>query len=157
MDLDKLSMGDKVIAGSALAYFIFMFFPWFSFDSGSVSGGIVVGINQDFNGFDVGFLFGLFPLILALVMVAVIAVKLFSPETALPELPITYGQLHLILGGLAAFLVVIKLLIGEDFVDRSFGLFLATIAILGLAAGGFLKMQEGDDAAAGSGGGTTSF
>jgi hypothetical protein len=153
VDLSKLTTGDKVVAGSALAYFIFMFFPWFSFDAGELTGGIVIG-GQDFNGFDVGFLWGVFPLILALLMVAVIAVKAFSPDTDLPELPVSYGQLQLALGGLAAFLVILKLLIGEDFVSRSFGLFLATLAAIGLAAGGYLKMQEDDSAGSGD---TTSF
>jgi hypothetical protein len=105
----------------------------------------------------VGFLWGFFPLLLALIMVAIVAVKAFSPDTDLPELPITYGQLLLGLGGLAALLVVIKLLIGEDFFSRTFGLFLAAAAAIGLAVGGFLKMKEGEDATAGSGGGTTSF
>ncbi|MEL7210391.1 MAG: hypothetical protein AAGK32_19535 [Actinomycetota bacterium] len=144
MDLSKLSMGDKVIAGSALAYFIFMFFPWFELDLGP--GDIFISGTADANGFDVGFLWGFFPLLLALIMVAIVAVKAFSPDTELPELPIGYGQLLLGLGSLAAVLVVLKLLIGEDFFSRQFGLFLAALAAIGLAAGGFLKMQEGDEA-----------
>jgi hypothetical protein len=144
-----------VILGSALAYFIFLFFPWFSIDVA----GVDLGGAGDYNGFDVGFLWGVFPLILALLMVAVVAVRAFSPETDLPDLPVSYDQLLLGLGGLAALLVVLKLLIGEDAVlgvdfDRSFGLFLATLAAIGLAAGGFLKMQE--DQGAPSEGGTTS-
>lgn len=156
MDLSKLTTGDKVILGSAAAYFIFLFLPWFEFDAAGVTGGLVTG-GVDANGFDVGFLWGLFPLILALVMVAIVAVRAFSPDTELPDLPITYGQLLLGLGGLAAFLVIVKLLIGEDFFNRQYGLFLATLAAIGLAVGGFLKMQEGDDAAAGASGDTTSF
>jgi hypothetical protein len=156
VDLSKLSTGDKVIVGSALAYFIFMFLPWFEFDAGGLTGGLVTG-GVDANGFDVGFLWGFFPLILALVMVAIVAVRAFSPDTELPELPFTYGQLLLGLGGLAALLVVLKLLIGEDLFNRQFGLFLAALAAIGLAAGGFLKMQEGEDAVAGGGGDPTTF
>jgi hypothetical protein len=155
VDLSKLSMGDKVIAGSALAYFIFMLFPWFEFDAGDITGGLLVGSGVDANGFDVGFLWGVFPLILAIIMVAIIAVKTFSPDTELPELPFSYGQLQLGLGSLAALLLVLKLLLGEDFFSRQFGLFLATLAAIGLAAGGFLKMQESDEAGAGSGGATS--
>lgn len=159
MDLSKLSMGDKVIAGSTLVYLIaYLFLPWFSIDIGSDALGI--GVSADFGGSDVGFLWSTFPLLLALLMVAVIAIKLFSPDTTLPELPISYGQLHLALGGLAALLVILKLLIGEDgafgvSIDRSYGLFLAALAAAGLAAGGFLKMQESDDAGAGAGDPTT--
>jgi hypothetical protein len=156
MDLSKLTTGDKVIAGSALAYFIFLFFPWFEVDIA----GIDFGSAGEYNGFDVGFLWGVFPFILALLMVVIVAVRAFSPDASLPELPIGYGQLLLGIGALAALLVVLKLLIGEDGgvgvnFSRSFGLFLAALAAIGLAAGGFLKMQEGDDAPAG--GDTTSF
>lgn len=158
MDLSKLSMGDKVIAGSTLGFIVFYFLPWFSIDIGADTIGI--GVSADFNGTDVGFLWGTFPLLLALVSVGIIAVRTFAPDTKLPELPVSYGQLHMILGGLAALLVVLKLLIGEDgafgiSIDRSYGLFLATLAALGLAAGGFLKMQEDDGVSTGSDGPTT--
>jgi hypothetical protein len=156
VDLDRLSMGDKVIAGSTIGFVIFYFLPWFSIDIGAETLGIVA--SADFNGGDVGFLWGTFPLLLALISVGIIAVRLFAPDATLPELPISYGQLHMALGGLAAFLVVLKLLIGEDgafgvSIDRSYGLFLATLAALGLAAGGFLKMQEDE----GAGSDPTSF
>ena len=68
--------------------------------------------------------------------------------------------MHLGLGGLAALLVVLKLLIGEDpssVVKRAFGLFIAAIAAIGLAAGGFLKFQEGEDAPAAGGTGSAPF
>jgi hypothetical protein len=145
VDLSKLSTADKVIAGSAIALFIFMFFPWFSVPGSDVIGGV------DFNGYDVGFLWGTFPMLLGLTMLALVAIRAFSPDTDLPELPFSYGQLQMGLGVLAAFLVVLKLLVGEDIagfdLDRSVGLFLAVVAALGLGAGGFLKMREGEDAA----------
>src|SRR3546814_9114356 len=50
---------------------------------------------------------------------------------------------------LPIFLVVLKLIIGEDptdIVDRAYGLFLAALAAIGLAAGGFLMFKAGDDA-----------
>lgn len=144
MDLDKLTTSDKVIAGGAIVLFLAQFFPWFEV---SVSGfGSATG-----NGFDIGFLWGTFPMLLGLVMLAHVAITAFSPDTKLPDLPATWGQVHLGLGGLAAFLVVLKLLIGEDAdgaaafgvdVTRSFGIFLAAAAAIALAVGGYLKFQE---------------
>ena len=160
MDLSKLSLGDKLIAGSAIGLFVFSFLPWFKV---SVDGGSVFGnFSRNFSGWDVGFLWGRFPLFLAVLMAAYIGVKAFSPDTKMPSLPIAYGQALLGVGILAAFLVILKLLIGEDAgvpggldgtgisITRSYGLFLSVLATIGLAVGGYFKMQEGDDDSGGS-------
>lgn len=146
MDLNKLTTSDKIIAGSGILLFIAYFLPWFKLEA--------FGVSVTASGSDVGFLWSTLPMLLGLVLAGtVIASKLF--DVKLPDLPIPWGQAYLIAGAIAAALVVLKLLIGEDFVDRAFGLFVAAIAALGLAAGGFLKFQEGDSSAP-SGGGTGS-
>lgn len=134
MDFDKLSLSDKIILGGALLLTVAMFLPWFKLDFGfgEVSG----------NGFDVGFLFGTLPWLLSLVMAGHVLMTQLKPEQELPELPVPWGQAHLIAGGAIAALIVLKLLIGESGLDRSFGLFLAVIAGGGLAYGGFLKNGE---------------
>src|SRR5690606_27210710 len=135
VDLNKLSTSDKVIAGSAIALLIFSFFPWFKVDLGPFGGDLTI------NGWE-WFFWGILPVLLGLVMLAQIAITVFSPETKLPDLPVTWGQVHLGAGGIAAVLVVLKLLIGQTGWDRSFGLILAAIAAVGLGVGGFLKFQE---------------
>lgn len=150
MDLSRLSMGDKVILGSAIALFITLFLPWFSIDGGLVGD---VGIS----GYDTGgFLFAIIPLLLAIVMAAQIALARFASGTQLPQPPVPWGQVHLIAGVAALVLVALKLLIGEsdlgtDVIDRSYGLFLSLLAAAGLAAGGFLKSQEGEPASSTTG------
>lgn len=162
MDLNKLSTGDKLILGSTIGLFVFSFLPWFSV---SVDGGSLVGsFSQDFSGWDVGFLWGRFPLFLAVLMAAYVGVRAFSPDTQVPTLPVAWGQALLGVGVLCAFLVILKLLIGEDAggaadiagveINRSYGLFLSVLATVGLAVGGFFKMQEGDDDTANRGGAT---
>jgi hypothetical protein len=154
--LDKLSLGDKIIAGSAIGLFIFSFFPWFKLTVPGISG--VPGLptvgsrSVSFSGWDVGFLWAGLPVIIGLAMLAVVAVKAFSPETKLPDLPVAWGQAMLIAGGLAALLVLLKLLTGYHSVDRAFGLFLSALCAIGLAVGGFFKMQEEDGSAAPSAG-----
>jgi len=152
MDLNKLTMGDRVVAVSGILLLIFGFFPWFNYDVA----GFDVG---DQNAYDF-FLFGTIPVILGLLMIAQIAVARFT-TTEMPKLgTLTWGQVHLIVGGLAFLLILIKLLLGDDVGvivdtidgDRSIGIFLSLIAAAGLAAGGLLKMRDPADAAGAAGG-----
>jgi hypothetical protein len=141
VDLNKLTQSEKVIAGSAIAFVIFSFFPWYG------KGG------YSRNGWSY-FLFGIIPVLLAVVMIVQIGLSRFS-ETKLPTLPITWAQVHLIAGGLAAVLVFLKLLIGDKYhagitglgsisvdLDRQFGIVLAFLAAVGLVVGAYLKNKE---------------
>lgn len=149
MDLSKLSTSDKVVAGSGLALLIFSFFPWYG----------VEGFDGGRNGWDY-FLFGIIPVLLGVAMVAVVAIKAFS-DTELPDLPIPWGQAMLIAGAVAAILVVLKLLIGDDVLgfdlDRKFGLILSALSAIGLAIGGYLKSQETGERPSGGGSGSAPF
>lgn len=138
MDLSKLSTSDKVIAGSGIVLFLSSFFTWFEL---SIAG---IGTGTR-NGWDVGFLWGPLPALLGLLAAGiVIATKMGNVE--LPELPVSYGKAMLIVGAVAAALVVLKLLMGDDVggfdLDRAWGLYVATLAALGLLAGGYLAFQE---------------
>jgi hypothetical protein len=115
-----------------------------------------LGGSATASGGDVDFLWSTLPMLIGLVMAGVvIASKLF--DVKLPELPVPWSRVHLGLGALAALLVVLKLLIGEDYVDRAWGLFIAAIAAIGLGVGGYLKFQEGEDAPAAGGTGSAPF
>jgi hypothetical protein len=147
VDLNKLTQGEKVICISAIALFIFSFLPWYGKFSGSR------------NGWDY-FLFGVIPVLLGIIMLALIAISRFT-QTKLPDPPLPWGQIHLIIGGLAAVLILLKLIIGDSVgggsvlgtripsidLDRKYGIFLSLIAGIGLAAGGYLKSQEPAEAA----------
>ncbi len=148
MDLSKLTTSDKLILGGGIAYLIFMFLPWYGYDYG-------VG-SYNASGWDY-FLGGVLPLILIVIMALHVAITRFSADTKLPDLPLPWSQVHLIAGAAAAGIVLLRLIIGSDNVgsvdtgvdlDRKFGLFLALIAAIAVAAGGFLKSKDGDDAPA---------
>jgi hypothetical protein len=147
MDFSKLKTSDWVIAASGLVLLVASFLDWFtvSFEGSE----FFSGASASGNGWDVGFFWAGIPVLLGLAMIAVVAIRAFSPETKLPDLPIGWGQALFIAGVIAAVIVVLKLIIGESDegipgveVSRSFGLFLATLAAIGLAVGGFLAWQE---------------
>jgi hypothetical protein len=142
VDLNKLTTSDKIIAGSGILLFIAYFLPWFKVDFGPLGGSATA------SGGDVDFLWSTLPMLIGLVMAGVIiASKLF--DVKLPELPVPWRNVHLGLGILAALLVVLKLIMGEDpseIIERAYGLFIAAIAAIGLAVGGYLMFQAGEDA-----------
>ena len=150
MDLSKLSTGDKVLAGSGIVLFIASFLTWFEYDAGFAT------VSE--SGWDY-FFTGVLPTLIGLALVGyVVATKLFDVQ--LPELPVPQPLAVLGLAALAALLILIRLLMGgddegTDLLERSYGLFLATIAVLGLAAGAFLKFQEDGGEFPTKGGGTS--
>ncbi len=142
MDLTKLSLGDKIMAGSGLALFVFSFLPWYKFEYNN--GFASASVSQ--NGWHF-FFTGILPTLLGLALLGYVVVTKVLEGVELPELPVAWPLVVLGTAGLAALLVIIRLLAGGDdegtgVLDRSFGLFLAVIAVIGLAAGAFLKFQE---------------
>jgi hypothetical protein len=145
VDLSKLTTTEKLIAGSGLVLFIASFLPWFEVS--------VEGIGSETgNGWDVGFLWAGLPALLGLAAAGIILATRLGSAT-LPDLPVTWGQAFLGAGVLSAFLVVLKLIIGEDEptgadifggveISRAWGLFVAALAALAFAAGGYLRFQE---------------
>ena len=140
--MDKLTTSEKVILGGAIAYLIFMFFPWYGIEDISDAGN---------TGWDY-FLGGIIPLILIVIMAVHIVVTRFAPDTQLPDPPVPWSQVHLFAGAAAAVIVLLRTIIGSDVdtpfgdfgLDRKVGLFLALLAAIVVAVGGYLKSQEGD-------------
>jgi hypothetical protein len=143
VDLSKLTTADKVIAGAGIVLFISSFLAWFKVEA--------FGYSATANGWDVGFFWGGIPALLGLAAAIVVLVNKLT-DADLPDLPVPWSQALFGAGALSAVIVVLKLLTGYHSVDRAFGLFLATLAALAFAAGGFLKMQEGDDGSTATGG-----
>lgn len=164
MDDKKLGLPEIVGIASVAVFFIATFLPWFTVDVSGDTSGVLGGVDfPSANGWDAGFLWSGFPFLLGLAMLALMLVPKFAPDVTLPDLP---PFLPLVLGGLAAVLVLLKLLIGADVngagsaeafgvsidVSRSFGLFVALLAAIGMAAAGFLNMQAQGGASTAPGG-----
>ena len=143
MDLNKLSTADKVIGVSAIVFLIAFFLPWWGIDTdfGSASN----------SGADY-FLSGWIPLLLTIGIVAVIAIQRFS-TTRLPDVPLPWSQIIMIAGIVVAVLVVARLIIPADEgaagftidLDRMYGMFIATLAAIGVAVGSVLKSREPEE------------
>ncbi len=131
MDLSKFKQSQLIILGSTLLLTISMFLNWFSLSA--------FGFSVSTNGFDYT-LTGIIPWLISLVMSGKILVEAFAPDVKLPEIP--WGTTFLALGVVAALLVLLQLLVGDDPGSRSIGLFLAFLASLGLAGGGFLTYKD---------------
>jgi hypothetical protein len=108
MDLNKLSTGDKVIAGSGIVLLLFSFFPWFGVE---VKLGGTTLASASHNGWN-NFL-SLIGILLAIVIVVVLALQLFS-TVKLPTLPITWPQAYFYGGIAVAALVVLQMIIGDS-------------------------------------------
>jgi len=143
VDLNKLSTADKVIGASAIAFLIALFMPWYG-----LAGDTKIGWEY--------FLTGILPLLIAAAMVAVIAIQRFT-TTELPTPPIPWSRIQVIAGAAVVVLLLLRVLIassvdvlGESFdLDRKYGLWIAFLAAIGIAVGGYLKFQESDEAVMG--------
>jgi hypothetical protein len=146
VDLSKLTTSDWLVGGGGLAFLISMFLPWYG----------VEGFSEANNsGFDY-FLTGWIPLLLVIGTFVLTVLPKLADGVTLPETigPLPRAQAALIAAGVAAVLVLLRLLItssveviGTTFdLDRKYGLFVALLAAIAVAAGAFLKYQGDEDA-----------
>ncbi len=146
MDLTKLSMGDKVIAISGILLFIpISFLDWFEASAKGIPGATA---SSGGNAWD--FTLTWLAVLIGIAMVVLVALKLF--EVKVPDIGgASWGTILLGMGAVAFAFVLIKTIAGvgvpdgaEDFIDisRKIGLFLGLVASAGLAAGGYLRLQE---------------
>lgn len=151
MDLNKLSLGDKIVAGGGiLLVLLLLFAPWHSvtIDFGEFGGEQTETLKamSSRGGFGVPW-----PAILAfLLLIAIVAVVLIRKLTAtdLPELPIPWKQAIFYATIAVPVLLVLKWLLETESI--AFWAYLDILIGIGIAYGGFLIFQEADDTAAGT-------
>ncbi|HWM64628.1 MAG TPA: hypothetical protein VNP96_11650 [Solirubrobacterales bacterium] len=149
MEVDKLSNGEKISAVSAILLFVFMFFDWFGVEVSGVPGftGDVSGAGGSaWDALDV------IPIFLMLAIVVAIGVAVIRLTDADLEPPISLNAVVAALGGLAALLILYRIIDqpggGGDFggvevdVTLKLGIFLGLVAAAGIAYGGYSAMRE---------------
>lgn len=146
MDLDKLGVGEKIAALSAVALFIFMFFDWFDVEvSGGGASSGTLGSGSAWDALDN---IPIFLLITIIVTLVVVALRLTDANY---EPPFPASVAIAILGGISVLLILYRIIdppgggsFGSFSVDVSptFGIFISLIAAGGLTYGGYKAMQE---------------
>jgi hypothetical protein len=142
MDLNRLTLGDKIMGVSGILLFIFSFFKWLGYDYGPFS------VSASAWSFTLCWL----AVILGVLCVAYVVLK--ALDVKLPDLgSVSWGQVILVIAALAFLLILIKLIAGPSTggVDisgtgisksRKIGIFLGLISSAGLVAGAFLNARD---------------
>lgn len=147
MDLNKLTMGDKVVAGTGIVLIIgLILFPWHSAPSvtvfGERIGGESISALSTHNTF-----WAILALLVTIAIVGVVlAQKLGNVE--LPELPIPWNDAKFYAAVAVLALLLLKLITETDILG--WGAWVNILLAGGLAYGGFLIKQEGATSGSGS-------
>jgi len=133
-----LSLGEKLVAGGGILMLIASFLPWYRYSS-SIEG---FSFSISRNGWqDPATPWSLLAILIGAVLAgSILAMRLGNVK--LPEMSggMTWGMIYGAGGGLVAILMLLTL-VGESSY-LSFGFFLAIIAAVALAAGGYLLYSE---------------
>jgi hypothetical protein len=134
VDLNKLTKGDKIVAGAGLLLIIdLLFLPWHKINVAGILSVSRTGVQSP-NSF-----YGILALLLAIVMVAQVVLSRLT-SVKLPDIPIPWGQVHLVAGIAVFALLVLKLLVETSYL--AFGAFLGVLLAAALAFGGYTISQE---------------
>lgn len=143
MDLNKLTLGDKIVAGAGILLLLLMLLlDWHRFCADTGIPGVgeqCVGIGpMSGDGEAIGILGILAFLLTILIVIAVLVRKLTT--TDMPDLPVSWGEA--IFYGTVAVLVmlVLKLILKNEIIG--FGAYLMILAAAAMAYGGFLLRGE---------------
>jgi hypothetical protein len=164
--LDKLSPGEKIAGGSAVALFIFMFLNWFGAEVSGVGGfsGSVSG--EAGNAWDT---LDFIPIVLLITVIAALVMVGLRLADSAYEPPVPMSTIVTVLGVISVLLIVFRIIDPPTFANfggvsvdatLSVGIFLGLIAAGGIAYGGYSTMREegitfGDTADRLSSGGST--
>lgn len=146
--LDKLSPGEKIAGGSAIALFIFMFFNWFGAEVSGVNGfsGSVSG--EAGNAWDT---LDFIPIVLLITVIAALVMVGLRLADSAAEPPVPMSAIVTVLGVISVLLILFRIVDPPTFasfggvsVDAtlSVGIFLGLIAAAGVAYGGYSTMRE---------------
>ncbi len=135
----KLSQGERIVLVAGLLLIAdLLFLPWYDLgpalgNLGEVVNTTATGVQQPYAGY------GIAAVVLTAIMVAQIALaRLLSVH--LPEPPVPWSQIHLILGIFVAVALVIKLVRLTD--SLGYGAYSAILAGILVAYGGYRVAQE---------------
>jgi hypothetical protein len=139
VDLNKLSLGDRIVAGAGIVEILLLFIvPWHSVDI-PFGGGTVTWKALDGEGDAVAWP-AFLALIVLIALVAVVLIRKLAPQVNLPQLPIAWGQAIFYAAIAVPVLLFLKLILQTD--ALSFWAYILILIGAGIAYGGFLISKE---------------
>lgn len=148
MDLDKLSMGEKIAAVSAILLFVFMFFfNWYGVEVSGV-GGFSGSTGEGGSAWDTLELIRFILLITVIAALVMAGLRLADSDA---EPPVPMSVIVTVLGAISVLLILFRIIDPPTFASfggvsidatLSVGIFLGLIAAGGVAYGGYTAMQE---------------
>ena len=147
MDINKLSLGDRIVAASGILLFLLILFaPWHSIDLGEFGG--TIRKNAFYGEGDAVGWPAFLAFIILIAVVAVVLLRKLADNVTLPELPIPWNQAIFYATIAVPVLLLLKLLLFNDFI--SFFAYVDILLGIGMAYGGFLIYKEADAPATGN-------
>jgi hypothetical protein len=133
----RLSQGERIVlVAGALLIADLLFLPWYDIDLGVLDEAVnttATGVQQPYAGY------GIAAVVLTAMMIAQIALARLL-AVALPDPPVPWSQIHLILGIFVAVVLVIKLVRLTD--SLGYGAYSAILAGILVAYGGYRIASE---------------
>lgn len=149
MDLSKLTLGDKIIGGTAIVLIIdLLFLPWHSVKVGAGA------FSVDYTRTAIqspGSFWGLIALLLTIAVLAVVIVRKLT-TTQLPDAPRPWGELTFYATIAVLVLLLLKLVLKTDYLG--FGSYFGILLAAGMVYGGFLGRTDADARSTGGGSST---
>jgi hypothetical protein len=147
MDLSRLRTGERIAAGAAVLLFIDLFLSWYKVDIGDlVPGadklGIATNVDTTASGWQV---FSYTDIFLLIVILVAVGLAVLSATQRSVALPVAASVITTVLGGLATFIVFLRIIDqpGPDkIVKVAFGAWLGLILCAALAYGGWRSMRD---------------
>ena len=142
--MDRLSQGQMIAAGSAALLLLSLFLPWVGLDvpdlpEGVPESAVPEGLDDSRSGWESNNTLDIYLLILA--GFALIPALMGLAGNA-EELPLVNNAATFLLGAIGTIMTVYVLLDPGEGLERKFGLFLATLAVIGVTVGSYLAMQD---------------
>lgn len=136
--LDRIDKGDRISLAGAVVLLLGLFMPWYGIDAGDIGDGPGADLARalvesvSVNAFEAFDFIDIVLLVLAIGAAALIVL------VALGKVDESYKKFVETIGGAAVIAVVFRIIIQPDFASLKWGIFVALIGAVGIAAGQFL-------------------
>jgi hypothetical protein len=135
VDLNRLTLGARIIGIAGLLLFIDSFLPWFR-TCVSLFGSTACGGESGW-----GTPLSLLGILIGLAMVVFIVAEATGNAPSSPG-TLSWGQVLLGAGGLTFAFVLLQIIIGDHGLGRSYGAYIGLVLSAALAYGGYLRSRE---------------